>query len=514
MTAKRLGILLAPVIAAASVALVFSVHKTGAEVPQNPAAVSTPAKISPDYTAIVIPPNIAPLNFCIEQPGAAYFVAIRSSRPPDIEISSRTAAIEIPPRQWRRLLAANRGNPLHFDIHVKDNNGNWKRYPTITNTIARDDIDPYIAYRLMKPQYNFYRNLGVYQRNLESFEESLILHGRSFDNGCVNCHTFFKGNPEEMFLGVRSSAHGSGTLLVRDRKVSTIGTTFGHTSWHPTGRIAAFSKYDVRLFFHTARAEARDAIEYDSLLAYYLVDSQTVKTVPAIADKQRLETQPTWSPDGRYLYFPSAPMLWPEKQKFPPDRYNQVKYDLVRISYDVESDQWGPLETVLSADQTGLSILTPRISPDGRFLLFTMCEYGCFGLWQPTSDLYLMHLDSGKHDRLECNSPFAESWHAWSTNGRWIVFSSKRPTGVFTRLYFSYIDESGKAHKPFVLPQKNPRFYDSFVELYNVPEFITGPVRVSRRKLAGAVRTADRITLDAITKPSPKTQGPPPWQQR
>ncbi|MBL7044949.1 MAG: PD40 domain-containing protein [Pirellulaceae bacterium] len=469
---------------------------------------SKPPRIRPDYRDIVIPPNIAPLNFCIEEPGEQFFVRLRAHQGPPIEVFSRSGDIEIPLRAWHRLLAANRGKTLSCDVYVRQPEGHWRRYQTVTSEIADEEIDSHIAYRLLNPDSMYYRDIGVYQRHLETYDESVVLQGRSYKEGCVNCHTFLNYDPENMFIGVRSRVYGNATLLVRDGHVSSIGTHFGHTAWHPSGRVAAFSRFDIRLFFHTARVQTRDAIEFDSLLGYYRLDTETLKTATPIADKKELETHPTWSPDGRYLYFASAPKLWTDKNTFPPERYAEVKYDLKRVSYDVDTDKWGTVETVLSAERTGRSILTPRISPDGRFLLFSMCDYGCFALYQPNSDLYLMDLETGDYRKLECNSPFAESWHAWSSNGRWIIFSSKRPSGMFTRLYFCHVDQGGNASKPFVLPQRDPRHYDAFVKLYNVPEFITGPIRTPTAGLVRAVRDPDRIEVDAITGATP--QGPSP----
>ena len=156
-----------------------------------------------------------------------------------------------------------------------------------------------------------------------------------------------------------------------------------------------------------------------------------VKTTPALAQKDRLETYPAWSPDGRFLYFCSAPLTWTDRNVIPA-QYDQIKYDLVRVAYDVHRDAWGPAETILSAQDTGLSILEPRISPDGRWLLFCMCKYGCFPVYQQSSDLYLIDLEAaertGRYEyrRLEVNSDESESWHSWSSNSRWIAFSSKR----------------------------------------------------------------------------------------
>ena len=81
------------------------------------------------------------------------------------------------------------------------------------------------------------------------------------------------------------------------------------------------------------------------------------------------------------------------------------------------------------------------------------------------------------------NSPKAESYHSWSSNGRWIIFSSRREDGSYTILYISYFDKKGNAHKPFVLPQKDPQFYKRNFKSYNVPEFIVKPVKTNCHKL-------------------------------
>ena len=322
-----------------------------------------------------------------------------------------------------------------------------------------------------------------------------------------------------MLIGIRSSDYGSGTLLAEDGMVNKVGTNFGYSSWHPSGRLAAYSINKVKQFFHTAEREVRDVVDLDSLLAYYLVDSKTVRTVPQLSRKDRLETYPAWSPDGRYLYFSSAAMLWSDREKVPPEHWDKVRYDLMRISYEVESDTWGQLETVLSSEDTGLSILEPRVSPDGRWLLFCMCEYGCFPVYQQSSDLYIMDLSTGRYERLACNSDRSESWHSFSSNSRWIAFSSKRDYGVFTRSYFSYIDGQGRAYKPVLLPQKDPGYYDWHLKTYSVPELVTGPVRTAGEQLGRVVRGSRQIDVDMpITMATPGAGGLPshdePWQQR
>jgi hypothetical protein len=493
--------------------IAWATFANGNSPPAEFAVAEQAVHLQPDYAEVTIPPNIAPLNFRILEKGTRYLAVLTGGQDTEVRVASSDGQIRIPAKGWKRMLAATAGGDLCVQIFVRTRLG-WQQYRTFTISVAVEPIDRYLSYRLLRPQYNYYRDLGVYERDLEGFREREILHGRRFQDGCVNCHTFFGSNTETMVLGVRTPAYGNGTILIQNGKAEKIGANFGHTTWHPSGQLAAYSMYDVRQTFHTARTEVRDVIEFDSLLAYYRLDTRKTRTVPALADKNRLETQPCWSPDGKYLYFASAPKLWTDMKRFPPDRYAEVQYDILRIPYNLEQDTWGAIETVVSAKDTGMSCLTPRLSPDGRFLLFVMCPYSCFALYQPASDLYILELASGTIRKLSCNSDCAESWHAWSTNGRWIAFSSKRPTGQFTRVYFAYIDESGNSRKPFILPQDDPDYYNDYLYAYNVPELAINAITVGRAELLDAVRSPATIKVDAVTAATPKKDTPETWKQK
>jgi len=481
-------------------------------------------RIRPDYTETVIPPNIAPLNFLVKEPATQYLVKIYSKTGDTIDAFSKTPGIIIPIRPWRKLLSANRGNKLYFDVYAKNKNNQWTRFKTITNTIANDNIDPYLVYRKIRSVHSSWKRMGIYQRNLQNFDESLVLDNRFHEGVCLNCHTFANNRTDKMAIGFRSVKYGSSALLVEDGAAKKLGTKFTYTAWHPSGRLVAYSYNKVRQFFHSARSEVREVVDLDSLLAYYLTDSKTVKTSPNLSKKDRLETYPTWSPDGRYLYFCSAPILWSDRDEVPPQRYDEVKYDLLKISYDLQKDQWGDLETILSAKDTGLSILEPRISPDGRWLLCCMSDYGSFPVHYQSSDLYLIDLQAAEqtgrfnYRRLDINSDQSESWHSFSSNSRWIAFSSKRDYGLFTRSYFSYIDDQGKVHKPLIMPQKNPAFYDSCIKTYSVPELLTEPVKVKAEKLGRLIRSPRKIAVDLpVTMATPRPEAPPgygPYQER
>jgi hypothetical protein len=486
------------------------------EVMEECTQIADKPNISPDYSGIVIPHNIAPLNFRILEKGQAYRVEIHSDTGTAIEIVGKTGSIRIPLRQWRALLHANKGHKVFVDVYVKNADKGWLQFQRITNTIAEEDIDETVVYRFMKSIYNAWKDIGIYQRDLTDFDVSVVLHGRSFGEGCLNCHSFVGNTSDTMTIGLRSATYGSHTLFARNGTVHKIGTKWGYTAWHPSGRLAAYSLNKVRQFFHIGGMEVRDVVDLDSALACYHIDTKKVVCPAELADKNRLETYPTWSPDGRFLYYCSAPVLWKNRSAVPPENYDKLKYDLRRIAYDIEKDQWGKAETVLAADETGLSILLPRISPDGRFLLFCMCRYGCFPIYQPSSDLYLMDLVTGKYRRLDINSEYSESWHSWSGNSRWIAFSSRRQGGALTRTYLSYVDQTGRVHKPFVLPQKDPAYYDSLLETFSVPELIKGSVKVNKSLLARLARSQPTETVDIpiITGATPRTEPPEPWQER
>jgi len=164
----------------------------------------------------------------------------------------------------------------------------------------------------------------------------------------------------------------------------------------------------------------------------------------------------------------------------------------MRIAFDVNTNVWGETDTVISSKTTGKSISFPKISPDGKFLMFCLSDYGYFTIHYPMTDIYLLNLETGVYHKMEINSPQTDSYHCFSSSGRWFVFSSKRMDGLFTRPYFSYLDKNGKASKPFVLPQENPEFYDSFIKNYNIPELITGEVPVS------SLAIRDKVLEDAI----------------
>ena len=134
-----------------------------------------------------------------------------------------------------------------------------------------------------------------------------------------------------------------------------------------------------------------------------------------------METFPAWSPDGTTLYFCRAAAYAPAMP------LDSIRYDLYRIRFDEKEERLYDLECVYQASAFGRSVSFPRVSPDGRYLMFTQFDYGNFSIWHPESDLYLMDLQSGAIRVLdEVNSNDVDSYHTWASSGDWFVFSRQR----------------------------------------------------------------------------------------
>lgn len=458
--------------------------------------------IAPDYSSITIPPNIAPLNFSVQDSCTSCIAEIISDIGKPIVVHGDKNRLQINQVEWKKLLALNSGNLLRITVYTKKKPGQWKKYPEIVNRIAKDPVDNYCTYRLLNFQYNFWNDLRECQRTLTSFDEKDLLNSQNYhaksalETKCMNCHMPFKNNPDRFVLQIRSMKNKAETIIADGDSITVVSSKLGYPAWHPGGNLIAFSVYKVQQYFHSTGSQFIDVFDNGADVVIYDNVNKKIVPLPQLSQDTTLETWPTWSSDGKYLYYCSAPVPWTDSQKEPPDNFNKTRFSLQRIEFNSVSNSFGPIETVLSSSHTGLSITQPRISPDNRFGIFCMQEYGAYPHTNATSDLYIMDMETMQYRKMPINSEYNESWHSWSKNSRWILFSSKRGGGIFTRLYLSYIDSSGIASKPFVLPQYDPDFYDSFTKCYNVAEFADAPVRFSERQMNRAIFNRKPIKVD------------------
>ena len=293
----------------------------------------------------------------------------------------------------------------------------------------------------------------------------------------MNCHSFCAHQGERMLFHQRSRY--GGTYLIDHQQVEKINwmpdgknTSLVYPYWHPSGRFVAYSVNHTQQVFHAVRDERIEVIDLASDVVVYDVEQNALFSCPQLKSETAFETFPAFSSDGKSLYFCSA-----VRQEMPMD-YQKVKYNLCCIAFDPETKTFSQqVDTLVAAASEGKSVSFPRPTPDGKYLVYTLSNYGNFSIWHREADLYMLDLQSGKSRRLdEINSPDVESYHSFSSNGRWMVFSSRRLDGLYTRPYIAFVGEDGRMGKPFLLPQEDPEQNEMSLYSYNIPEFVTAPV--------------------------------------
>ena len=229
--------------------------------------------------------------------------------------------------------------------------------------------------------------------------------------------------------------------------------------WHPSGRYIAYSTNTTNQLFHSAGKNRVEVFDTASDLQVYDVEKNELLLSPLLKQDSVYETYPVFSADGRSLYFCSS-------------TGSSLRYNLCRIDFDPETGRFGErVDTIVNAASQQKSVSFPRPSYDGRFLCYTLSDYGQFSIWHHEADLWLLDLTTGQSRLMDgANSEDTESFHNWSTNSRWLVVSSRRDDGLFTR----------------------PQFYRGRFMSFNVPDFITAPTRFDSHQAAKAINDAYR----------------------
>jgi Flp pilus assembly protein TadD len=312
---------------------------------------------------------------------------------------------------------------------------------------------------------------------------------------CGNCHSF-SGNGSVLGLdvdygndkGAYAILPVSKEMVLDDKKIITWSdykkgdgnVTFGLLSQvSPDGRYVISTVKDRAVFVATPDIWFSQLFfPIKGILVVYDTQTGTFKPLPGADDPEYVQSNPTWSRDGKTIVFArtkaykkdvvanATSVLLSEKDvpEFVNDK-EPFKFDLYRVPFN--EGKGGKAEPIQGASHNGKSNYFAKFSPDGKWIIF--CKAENYMLLMPDSELYIIPAEGGEARRLRANTPRMNSWHSWSSNGRWLVFSSKANT-AYTQLFLTHIDEQGESTPPVVLD----RFTGSD-RAANIPEFVPLP---------------------------------------
>jgi Flp pilus assembly protein TadD/dipeptidyl aminopeptidase/acylaminoacyl peptidase len=312
---------------------------------------------------------------------------------------------------------------------------------------------------------------------------------------CGNCHSFSSNGAVlglDVDYGNDKGAYAvlpvSKQIVLDDEKIITWSdykkndgeATFGLLSRvSPDGRYVISTVKDRAVFVATPDIWFSQLFfPIKGILVVYDTEKGTYRSLPGADDPEYVQSNPTWSPDGKSIVFARTKAYRREAlanatdvlldEKDVPEFVNNkqpFKFDLYRVPFN--EGRGGKPEPIEGASHNGKSNYFAKFSPDGNWIVF--CKAENYMLLMPDSELYIIPAEGGQARRLEANTPRMNSWHSWSSNGRWLVFSSKANT-AYTQLFLTHIDDAGRS-TPAVLLER----FTADDRAANIPEFVPLP---------------------------------------
>lgn len=496
------------------------------EFPEDVPESTIKAPIFPDYgNHIEIPCNIAPLNFSLPDSVHRTYIKIKSSSAQQTLRFRR--CVEFSTKFWNQLTAQARGgktDTIHIEIAVKTHHG-ISRYANMEWIVRPEPVDAYLCYRLLpsiEGAYNAekggYITMELRERNMENFDERILMSNQQMNRNCFNCHVSPQKNAQKMMIHLRRPSEGSlymdgeriervvlpnaGEVLQNMPDSLRMPLTLVYPSWHPCGKWIAFSTNIVGIYGYAAHHAYADIFDTACNIILYNTENNEIMLDKTLWTNAYEETWPAWSADGKWLYFCRAAKLPADTAALYPDiaeRIRHIRFDLCRVAFDAEKGCFSKQVQVVAASGKNLSYSIPRLNPDGKSLLVCRADFNSVP-YHANGDLVWIDLENASKGQNAAeqenpayilNSKECESYHDWSSNGRWVVFGSKRQNNHYEWLYIAYFD--GKRFgKPFLLPQKQGDFYKNCFRVFNVPGFTRNASPLSPRK---AVEGKDASTL-------------------
>ncbi len=431
-----------------------------------------------------VPPKLTPEQAAahIWKPDAATWAAIktRSSRhPAKVVITGFRAENAAQPVSRGQVTIQTSTDPIgapifYRDVPLVDSNGQGEK--GIIKPLP-DSLLPLIKWRL---------------RYLDQPQSTIMMQNLPT---CANCHSFSRDG-KTLGLDVDGPNNNKGLYaLLPVERVSSISTRyvikwseftentpqrFGFMSQvSPNGKYVVTSvevpgsgsrHLGDRLYqgFYPSYGFVQVFYPTRGVLAWYSRESGKLQPLPGADDPEYVQACAFWSPDGRYLVFSRAKARDPYPPGQPKSRYandpneTQIQYDLYRIPFN--DGKGGTPERIAGASENGMSNNFPKVSPDGKWIVFVQNKTGL--LMRPDSHLYIVPAQGGVARRLNSNQKIMNSWHSFSPNGRWLVFSSKGRS-LYTQLYLTHIDENGNDSPAILIDDTT-----AANRAANIPEFV------------------------------------------
>jgi tetratricopeptide (TPR) repeat protein len=394
--------------------------------------------------------------------------------PATIEITGVTDSAPDSPVSEGRVALTTSKDPVGAPIFYRD-------VPLMPSEGAKNFIQP------LAPSSLFLINWRL--RFINQPESRLLIHDL---HTCANCHSF-SADGKTMGIDVDGPKNDKGLYAVVPIKANMSIRNQDMVSWNSDmsvgkSRVGFMSQVspDGQYVLSTFAGQGQNIpssffvqnfkdyrfvqVFYPTrgILAVYNRATGLREPLPGADDPKYVQTDGVWSPDGKFIVFARADAKDPytDGQELPTHANDpnevQIQYSLYRIPFN--GGKGGQPEPILGAANNGMSNNFPKVSPDGRWIVFVKCRNG--QLMRPDSQLYIVPVSGGVARRMRCNTALMNSWHSFSPNGRWLVFSSKSRS-VYTQMYLTHIDEKGQDSPPIYIDNST-----ASNRAVNLPEFV------------------------------------------
>jgi len=425
------------------------------------------------------PPSLTPEQAAAHTwvPDAETWAMIKQhsvEHPATVEITGVTDTASDSPVSQGRVRLTTSKDPVGAPIFYRD-------VPLMPSEGAKNFIQP------LAPSSLFLINWRL--RFVDQPESRLLIHDL---HTCANCHSF-SADGKTMGIDVDGPKNDKGLYAVVPIRANMSIRNQDMVSWNNDmsvgkSRVGFMSQVspDGRYVLSTFAGQGQDIpssffvqnfkdyrflqvfFPTRGILAVYNRATGRREPLPGADDPRYVQTDGVWSPDGKFIVFARAEAKDPyvDGQELPTHANDpnevQIQYNLYRIPFN--DGKGGQAEPILGASYNGMSNNFPKVSPDGRWIVFVKCRNG--QLMRPDSQLYIVPVSGGVARRMRCNTSLMNSWHSFSPNGRWLVFSSKSRS-VYTQMYLTHIDEQGQDSPPIYVENST-----ASNRAVNLPEFV------------------------------------------